>query len=215
MSLNLTKNSTFNLSKDKPLSKVKAKISWKETINGNSSDLDIFAFASNSTLNHNLLSLLCYPGIVKNEEHPKGSYMNILNGAIVHDGDNLVGGEEFLTIDLTKIPEHLDSITIGVNIFDAIKTDKTGKVIGKQSFETIIDEVVSLIDLDNNKVLAHSDSKFISETIKSDSATPNDITLFEIGNFKRNGSNWDFVTNFKLYTLHLNDYLSAKSFTNE
>jgi stress response protein SCP2 len=208
MSLNLTKNSTFNLSKDKPLNIIKLLATWSKSQHQSKFDydLDVFALALDSKTNQSYFENLCYPTI------DNGKHNSIIEGTMVHGGDEQKEGTEFLTINLSKIPQNFDNIIVGLNIYNNIKRDAYSNIIEVQNFSAISNEKVEIIDMDNNKVIAVSDSSVIEKVIKeTPTVDKNKASLFELGTFVRDNSNWLFKPSFIVTDTGLEVFLQSKN----
>lgn len=110
MGLNLSKGETLNLTKEvASLEKVRLACGWDPVEEGASIDMDLSVYVKRSTHSD---SNMCYFG-----------NKNILNGAVVHSGDNLTGegdgDDEAIDINLKALPEDATKVVVLLNIYQA------------------------------------------------------------------------------------------------
>lgn len=142
MSVKLAKGQGVNLKKDAPnLKRVLVGLGWDPVKSFGSSAMDIDA------------SVIC---IDKNGRYESVVYYGNLShhsGAIKHCGDNLTGDgdgdDEQIKIDLEKIPDKIEKLSIIINIYEAYRR--------KQDFGKVKNCFIHASDLDSGKELVHYD----------------------------------------------------------
>lgn len=169
MAINLKKGDQLDLNKS--LKKVMVGLGWADA---GKSDEEIDCDASVFLLNEEgkLLSKKANETVVyfKNLQDP--------SGAIVHQGDNLTGGDfgdsEQIMIDLQKVPANIYRIAFVVNIYDA---DKKG-----QHFGMISAAYIRLVNQDDDSEICRYN---LSENY-------NNMTGLIAGVIYRDGNEWKF-----------------------
>lgn len=158
--VNLVKGQKIDLSKATDnLKVVQVNLNWKE----GSFDVDAFAFA----LKDGKCQQILYFGSPKVDGKP-----TILDGAIVHSGDDLTGkGGEVISTFLDKIPEEIDAIIFGVNIYNP----------GSNNFGMVDDLAVSFEDPDQ------IDGTFGTFDLNEDYSAFNGV---EVGSVYRHNGEW-------------------------
>lgn len=142
MSINLSKGSAINLSKEAPgLTNILVGLGWDPAKSGGlfkhtpSIDCDAFAVLLSNHSNKPAASDVVYFG---NLRHSSGS--------VVHTGDNLTGDgdgdDEQILIYSDKIPKDVNRIVIGVNIYKGKNKNQT--------FGKIQNAFIRLVDRDKN-----------------------------------------------------------------
>ena len=100
------------------------------------------------------------------------------DGSIVHSGDNTTGAgdgdDEFVTIDLTKVPADVDKVVLGVTIHDAETRRQNFGMVGKAFIRCV-----------NNATNAEVARYDLSEDGSTEAAM-----IF--GEVYRNGADWKF-----------------------
>ena len=111
MAISLQKGGNVNLSKEAPgLTSLKVALGWDvRATDGAAFDLDGAVFLLNSS------------GKVRSDsDFIFYNNLKSADGSIVHSGDNTTGAgegdDEFVTIDLTKVPADVDKVVLGVTI---------------------------------------------------------------------------------------------------
>jgi len=118
--VSLVKGDRVDLTKTNPGMKVIAiGLGW-DTKSSSGADFDLDAFALALTDG----KLKDAPGHILYFRSPKvGGKLSIMNGALVHSGDNLTGAgagdDETILIETGKIPAGVDQILICINIYEA------------------------------------------------------------------------------------------------
>ncbi len=169
MAVDLKRGQKFSLSKAHPgLTQLIIGLGWdaKETVSGLFSrvqpfDCDAAAIAlSNGKLKRK--TDMVYYG---NLRHP--------SGAIIHEGDNITGDgdgdDEQILLDFDKLPAHLNSIILVVNIYEA--------AVRNQHFGTIENAYIRIVNQKNNREIlkynltdnyANLNAIIVGELIKED-----------------------------------------------
>lgn len=103
------------------------------------------------------------------------------SGAVIHHGDNLVGGtmagmedSEQIDVDLSKVPERIDMLAFVVNIYDCVAR--------KQDFGMVRDAYIRIVDKDTGEQLARYDL----------TGDYGDATAIVVGEASRSPSGWSF-----------------------
>lgn len=151
MSLDLTKGQRLDLTKTNPGLKIVAfGLGWDPKDNGHPFDLDSFALAlKGGKLKGELPDNILYFNSPK-----KNNFPTLLDGALVHSGDNLTGvgagDDETITVDLSKLPADVDEVVICVNIYQAPSR-------GNQNFGMVDNAFVRVYDGDSKNELCKFD----------------------------------------------------------
>lgn len=169
MAISLKKGERINLAKLAPsLSEPFIGIGWefKEGINVEDYDLDVFSCLLTTDNHYVAKKTLCYYGNKK-----------VLGGALQNSSDNLTGkGEgidEWTRANKTKFPENTGKVLFGVNIFNGNS---------KRQYFSDLDEAFMVIkDNKSGKVLKEYD---LDELIKGDNAIIIGELLYKEGNFE-------------------------------
>ena len=146
ITLDLNKNSgvALDLTKNSPnLKNVKVLLNWDEhPVHGANMtqgfDLDLWAFALNSSQKVSTLDQICY-----------FNNMNLYNGAVVLPRDNRTGvgdDDEEILINLDKIPADISSVVIYAFIYEGQKRG--------QNFGMVANANVKIINVDTNDIIA-------------------------------------------------------------
>ncbi len=122
MSVALTKGANADLSRSAPgLATVEVRLGWDVSVSGTDVDLDASAL------------LVGADGKVPDDQH--FVFFNNLtspDGSVVHLGDNRTGAgdgnDEVITIDLPKVPAHVQKIVFAVSIYEP---DARGQSFGQ------------------------------------------------------------------------------------
>jgi Uncharacterized proteins involved in stress response, homologs of TerZ and putative cAMP-binding protein CABP1 len=165
--LNLNKGDLLNLTKKNPgLIRIKAGLAWDEPDLGGPFDLDLSAFLLGSNRKCPGVDHVIY---FNNETIPYG---------IKYSGDkrngDAEGDDEFIELDLTKIPPHINEIVFVATIFEAFKLH--------QNFGMVKNAMIVLYNGDNDKHL-------VQFNLTDDNST-NTAQIF--ASVVRNGNEWDF-----------------------
>lgn len=109
-------NVALVLEKGQDLSKVRVGLGWDvRTSAGSAFDLDalVLLLNENGKIHSNTSESVAYFG-----------NKNVLGGTVIHHGDNLTGAgagdDEVVDIDLSRLPESVKRVLIGVCIYDAV-----------------------------------------------------------------------------------------------
>ena len=151
----LKKGGSVNLRKDNPnLSKIYVGLGWDPVKSGffSSSNFDIDASVIAMDKNDRKVDLLYF------------SRTSILNGALVHHGDNLTGegdgDDEVIEMDLNAIPKEVNRLAVIINIYEANSR--------RQNFSQVNNCYVHVVDPKSGKELVRynisDDSKYDKET---------------------------------------------------
>lgn len=116
LEVNINKGEKVDLTKTNPgLNKVSFGISWDLQPD---KVVDLDAFAVPVKADEKQHSPVLYFGSPKVD-----GKLSVLDGALIHSGDNLTGAgdgdDETITVDLSKVPADVDSVVVGVNIFNS------------------------------------------------------------------------------------------------
>ncbi|WP_219118288.1 TerD family protein [Janthinobacterium sp. UMAB-56] len=169
MAISLQKGGNVNLSKEAPnLKKIIVGLGWDpRSTDGATFDLDGSAF------------------LLKNDGKVRGDsdfifYNNLksTDGSVVHTGDNTTGegegDDERLEIDLTRVPNDIDRISITVTIHDADAR--------RQNFGMVSKAFIRCLNAEGEKEIARYD-------LSEDSSTETAMIFGEI--YRHNGE-WKF-----------------------
>ena len=169
MAISLQKGGNVNLSKEAPgLTSLKVGLGWDiRATDGAASDLDGAVFLLNSS------------GKVRSDsDFIFYNNLKSADGSIVHSGDNTTGAgegdDEFVTIDLTKVPADVDKVVLGVTIHDAEARRQNFGMVGKA--------FIRCVNNANNQEVARYD-------LSEDSSTEAAMIFGEV---YRNGADWKF-----------------------
>lgn len=144
ISVNVVKGQRLDLTKGNPsLKMLKVGLGWDEKRVGTDDfDLDAFCFALNDQGKISKLEDICY-----------FNQLSILNGAVVHSGDNLTGvgtgDKETITINLALVPAYVQRIVFSINIYEA-----KGR---NQNFGMVSNSYCKCYDGDTNRELMKYD----------------------------------------------------------
>ena len=169
MAISLQKGGNVNLSKEAPgLTSLKVALGWDiRATDGAAFDLDGAVFLLNSS------------GKVRSD----GDFIFYNNlkssdGSIVHSGDNTTGAgdgdDEFVTIDLTKVPADVDKIVLAVTIHDADTRRQNFGMVGKAFIRCLN---------------ANGEAEIARYDLSEDSSTE---TAMIFGELYRAGAEWKF-----------------------
>lgn len=136
MAVNLTKGATVNLKKDAPnLKRLLIGLGWDPVGRGPQMDIDA--------------SIICIDASGKKEDVVYYGNLKHRSGAIQHYGDNLTGDgdgdDEQIEINLDKLPDKIDRLSIIINIYSAYSRG--------QHFGDVRNCFVHADDLDTKKEL--------------------------------------------------------------
>ncbi|WP_208276865.1 MULTISPECIES: TerD family protein [Massilia] len=169
MAISLQKGGNVNLSKEAPgLTSLKVGLGWDiRATDGAAFDLDGAVFLLNSS------------GKVRSDsDFIFYNNLKSADGSIVHSGDNTTGAgegdDEFVTIDLTKVPADVDKVVLGVTIHDAEARRQNFGMVGKA--------FIRCVNNANNQEVARYD-------LSEDSSTEAAMIFGEV---YRNGADWKF-----------------------
>lgn len=148
MAISLKKGGKVNLTKEAPgLKNLLVGLGWdvNEFDTGVAFDLDASAFLCGSNGRCKSDQDFVFYG---NLEHN--------SGAVVHSGDNKVGGdgseegdEEEIQLDLDLVPNYVEKIAFTVTIYDAVKR--------RQNFGQVSNAYIRVVDRDSGKELVRYD----------------------------------------------------------
>lgn len=165
--LNLNKGDLLNLTKKNPgLKKIKAGLAWDEPDLGGPFDLDLSAFLLGSNRKCPNVDHVIY---FNNENIP----YDIFFSGDKRNGD-AEGDDEFIELDLSKIPSTINEVVFVATIFEAFKLH--------QNFGMVKNATIVLYDGDTGKHLCQFN-------LTDDNST-NTAQIF--ASVIRNGSEWDF-----------------------
>jgi len=169
MAISLQKGGNVNLSKEAPgLTSLKVGLGWDiRATDGAAFDLDGAVFLLNTS------------GKVRSDsDFIFYNNLKSADGSIVHSGDNTTGAgegdDEFVTIDLSKVPADIDKVVLGVTIHDAETRRQNFGMVGKA--------FIRCVNNANNQEVARYD-------LSEDSSTEAAMIFGEI---YRNGADWKF-----------------------
>ena len=165
-SINLKKNSTLNLSKER-LSRVVLGLGWDLAINGKSCDLDASAFLLDK---FNQCPNSSY-AILYVEGHEKGY-------GVSYGGDNKTGAgegdDETIDVNLSQVPNNVEKIVFVASIYEAINK--------RQNFGQVRNAYLRLVNMDNNKEIARF-------SLTDDYSTCQSVIM---GALERTNNSWSF-----------------------
>ena len=169
MAISLQKGGNVNLSKEAPgLTSLKVGLGWDiRATDGAAFDLDGAVFLLNTS------------GKVRSDaDFIFYNNLKSADGSVVHSGDNTTGAgdgdDEFVTIDLSKVPADIDKVVLGVTIHDAETRRQNFGMVGKA--------FIRCVNNANNQEVARYD-------LSEDSSTEAAMIFGEI---YRNGADWKF-----------------------
>ena len=169
MAISLQKGGNVNLSKEAPgLTSLKVGLGWDiRATDGAAFDLDGAVFLLNTS------------GKVRSDsDFIFYNNLKSADGSIVHSGDNTTGAgegdDEFVTIDLSKVPADIDKVVLGVTIHDAETRRQNFGMVGKA--------FIRCVNNTTNQEVARYD---LSEDGSTEAAM-----IF--GEIYRNGADWKF-----------------------
>ena len=169
MAISLQKGGNVNLSKEAPgLTNLKVGLGWDtRATDGAAFDLDGAVFMLNSS------------GKVRSDaDFIFYNNLKSADGSVVHSGDNTTGAgegdDEFVTIDLTKVPADVDKVVLGVTIHDAETRRQNFGMVGKA--------FIRCVNANGNAEIARYD-------LSEDSSTE---TAMIFGELYRAGGDWKF-----------------------
>lgn len=171
MSVSLRKGENVSLSKEDPnLDEVVVGLGWKvRTSDGEDFDLDASAFlltSSGRTRTRGMEDFCFY------------SQLSVAGGAVVHQGDNRVGGagedDEQIVIALSRLPADIAKVALVITIYEARQR--------RQNFGQVDNAFARIVNARTGRELARYD-------LTEDAATETAMTLGEI---YRNGADWKF-----------------------
>ena len=184
---NLEKNDTFDLTKDNPkLNKVKVVLSWttpKSTIPPLDADLSLFGL---KIVNGN-------PKLHSNEYFIYYKKEKTPNESIVKSPDERSGGSEIATIDISKLPNDLDEISLVVTLFKGQEYHQSFGLTKDMQLEIFNDETgesIFFVDIDE---------------------TASDSTAIQIGSFFKDENRFSFKAISTGYKLSLLDFINSYS----
>lgn len=173
MTINLKKGGKINLTKEKPgLKNLLVGLGWdtNQFDTGADFDLDASAFVCGANGRCRSEADFVFYGNLEHE-----------SGAVIHSGDNKVGGdgsedsdEEEIQIDLSKMPSYVEKIAFTVTIYDAVKR--------RQNFGQVSNAYIRVVDRDSGEELVRYD---LGEDFSIETA----IVAAEI---YKNGGEWRF-----------------------
>ena len=168
--INLEKGQELNLTKKFSLNKIRIGAGWDPAVAGKNIDLDLIAVA-----------------LDEKNKRVGDEYFNFFNNKIspnnsmVHSNDDRTGAssnggdDEFINIDLSKLPANTKSVYIYLVSFSG------------QKFKTVNNEYVAISDVDNGTVLARYDFD------SSDNEHVENMTGVECAKFFKNeDGEWNF-----------------------
>lgn len=180
VSLDLEKGMKVDITKETGVSRVSFGLSWNANTGNQTADLDAFAVCLNAQgkLWKPSPESILYFKSPKNQDNKPA----IVNGALVHSGDNLTGqgegDDETIVCDTIKLPQDVNEVRFFVNIYKAQEK--------KQSFGMIKEPKIRLYDTDNpnNELVQYKLNESNSEN----------FTGYCLGRFYRSGdgANWKF-----------------------
>lgn len=179
--LNLVKDQKIELTKDNPgMTAARVGLGWDiNTGTGDEFDLDVFAIAlvnGKSTGSENNVLYYRSPA-TGNPANAKER--GTLGNALIHSGDNLSGegsgDDETITIDFSKLPADVDTVVVGVTIYEATSR-------GGQTFGRVKNSYAKIYNGSNNTPVAVYD-------LNEDYSSYNAIT---VGRFYRHNGEWKF-----------------------
>lgn len=142
INLNKTENKSINLTKSAPsLTKVKAVLWWDAPNAPKKYDLDVSAFILKSTPNG--------PKLLSEEHFVFYNNETASDQSVWKTPDQRGGGSEELFIDVTKLNQSVDEVSIVVTIHEAIERG--------QHFGEIAEAGIKILNADTNEELAFYD----------------------------------------------------------
>lgn len=169
MAISLAKGGNISLSKTDPnLDEIMIGLGWDaRSTDGQDFDLDASAFLLKSDGKVRGDSDFCFY-----------NQLNVGDGAVQHQGDNLTGAgegdDEQIKVILSKLPAEIDKVAIVVTIHDATNR--------RQSFGQVSNAFIRLVNNKTNNEVTRFD-------LSEDASTETAITL---GELYRHGAEWKF-----------------------
>lgn len=150
--VNLKKGEAVNLRKgDTGLKRILVGLGWAAESDGGLFSR-VFGVFTGQTMDIDA-SVICIDGYNCKEDVIFFNRLNHPSGAIIHHGDDLVGGgkgdNEQITIDLQKVPRGIERLTIIINIYRAYEK--------KQDFGKVRDCFVHVTDSETKEELVRYD----------------------------------------------------------
>jgi tellurium resistance protein TerD len=169
MGVQLTKGENISLSQSAAnLKRILIGLGWEaRSTEGNAFDLDasVFMTAENGKVR-------------RDEDFVFYNQLESPCGSVKHSGDNRTGAgdgdDETITVDMEKIPPHIQRLVVSVTIHDA--------EIRHQNFGQISDAFIRVVDLDTDREIARFD---LSEDYSTE-------TGMIFGEIYRHGGDWKF-----------------------
>lgn len=168
--LNLVKDQKIDLTKTNPgITKVKVGLGWNVNAgSGDAFDLDACAVVLKETGPRLAPENVLY-----------FKQLKVLEGALVHSGDNLTGegdgDDEVITVDLSKVPAEFNEVVFAINVYDAIAR-------GGQTFGRVSGAGVRIYNGDSTIPLASYD-------LNEDYSSFNSVV---VGKLYRHSGEWKF-----------------------
>ncbi len=178
MGINLQKGQKIDLRKggtNNGLSRVMVGLGWDEANQGKGFLASLFS--GGASIDCDASAIICGSN-GKMKELVYFGNLNYMNGAVVHQGDNLTGAgdgdDEQIMVDLNKLQSDITKIVFIVNIYDATKK--------RQHFGMIQNAFIRLVDMSNNNEICRFN---LSENYSG-------MEGMIVGEIYRHGDDWKF-----------------------
>lgn len=182
MAINLQKGQRVDLTKTNPgLSKVLVGLGWDPVQSGGGLFGSLFGGGSNANIDcdASVIMLGANDKLQNNKDVVYFGNLRSNDGSVQHSGDNLTGDgdgdDEQITVDLSKVPSHIQKLVFVVNIYDCVKR--------KQHFGMIRNAFIRVVNPSNQQPLLHYN---LTEDYSGK-------TSLVAGEIYRHGNEWKFA----------------------
>ncbi len=185
MAINLQKGQRVDLTKGNPgLSKIMVGLGWDPVQKSSGGGLFGGLFGgggsgANVDCDASVILLGANDKLQNNNDVVYFGNLKSKDGSIIHSGDNLTGDgdgdDEQVSIELNKVPSHVEKLVFVVNIYDAVKR--------KQHFGMIRNAFIRVVNPSNNQEL-------IKYNLTDDYSGK---TSLIVGELYRHGNEWKFA----------------------
>ncbi|MDQ0197615.1 TerD family protein [Neobacillus ginsengisoli] len=183
MAINLHKGQRVDLTKTNPgLSKVLVGLGWDPVQSGGGGLFgSLFGGGNNANIDcdASVIMLGANDKLQNNKDVVYFGNLRSNDGSVQHSGDNLTGDgdgdDEQITVDLSRVPSHIQKLVFVVNIYDCVKR--------KQHFGMIRNSFIRVVNPSNQQPLLHYN---LSEDYSGK-------TCLVAGEIYRHGNEWKFA----------------------
>jgi len=185
MAINLQKGQRVDLTKGNPgLSKIMVGLGWDPVQKSGGGGLFGGLFGgggsgANVDCDASVIMLGANDKLQNNNDVVYFGNLKSKDGSIIHSGDNLTGDgdgdDEQVSIELNRVPSHVEKLVFVVNIYDAVKR--------KQHFGMIRNAFIRVVNPSNNQ-------EMIKYNLTDDYSGK---TSLIVGELYRHGNEWKFA----------------------